>query len=160
MAETKITAEPGVPQIVVTRHFNFPRELVFQACTDPELVKQWLGPRRLETRFDCCEVRDGGRYRFVQWGEDGYEHAFRGVYHGTPTPESTVRTFEYEGAPGHVMLETTTLEEADGGTLMTGNSVFQTVADRDMMVAAGMDEGVYDSMARLEELLARLAPVS
>lgn len=160
MAETTISAEPGIPQVVVTRRFNAPKELVFQACTDPELVKQWLGPRRLETRFDVCEIRDGGRYRFVQWGEDGHEHAFRGVYHGTPTPESTVRTFEYEGAPGHVMLETTVLEDAGGGTLMTGNSVFQSVADRDMMVAAGMAEGVYDSMDRLEELLARLTPVS
>jgi uncharacterized protein YndB with AHSA1/START domain len=159
-SETEIVAEPGVPQIVITREFEAPRELVFRAHTDPELIAQWLGPRRLQTRFDRFEPRDGGTWRFVQWGEDGYEHGFHGVFHGTPTPDAMVRTFEYEGMPGHVLMETLTLTERDGRTLLRANTVFQSVADRDAMVASGMAEGAHDSMDRLEELLARLAPVS
>lgn len=159
MAGTEITAEPDTPLIVITRHFAAPRDLVFQAQTDPALIAQWLGPRRLQTRFDRFEARDGGTYRFVQWGEDGHEHAFHGVFHGTPTPDGMVRTFEYEGAPGHVSMETLTLTDEGGGTRLTTVSVFQSVADRDMMVQAGMSEGVYDSVDRLEELLARLASV-
>ena len=109
MGTTTITATPGQPQIVITREFDAPRDLVFRAFTDPELIVQWMGPKRLTMTIDHMEVRDGGTYRFTHQGDDGTAHGFRGVFHGTPSPESTVRTFEYEGYPGHISLESLTL---------------------------------------------------
>lgn len=157
MAGLQITAEPGVPQIVMTREFNAPRDLVYRAYTDPELLVQWLGPRRLTMTLDHFDVRDGGTWRYVHREDDGSEYGFRGVFHGEPSPErGIVQTFEFEGAPGHVSLETLTLEERDGQTLVRTNSVYQSVADRDAMIKSGMESGANDSMERLEELLARM----
>ena len=159
MAKTQITAEPGVPYIEITREFEAPRELLFRAHVDPELLVQWMGPRRLTLTVDRLEARDGGTWRFVHRDAEGNEYGFRGVHHGTPSPEGIVRTFEFEGAPGHVSLEWLTFEERDGKTLLRANSVYQSVEARDAMVRSGMEQGVNDSMERLEELVARLAPV-
>jgi uncharacterized protein YndB with AHSA1/START domain len=155
MNETVITAEPGMPLITITREFDAPRDLVFRAHIDPELLVQWLGPRDLTTTIDCYDARDGGTWRYVQKDADGNEYGFHGVFHGTPSPEAIVQTFEFEGVPGHVMLDTTTLEQRDGRTLMRTVSSFQSVEDRDGMIASGMEHGVRDSGDRLEELLAR-----
>ena len=155
MNETVITAEPGMPLITITREFDAPRDLVFRAHVDPELLVQWLGPRDLTTTIDRYDTRDGGTWRYVQKDADGNEYGFHGVFHGTPSPEAIVQTFEFEGVPGHVMLDTTTLEQRDGRTLMRTVSSFQSVEDRDGMIASGMEHGVRDSGDRLEELLAR-----
>ena len=155
MTETVITAEPGMPLITITRDFDAPRDLVFRAHIDPELLVRWLGPRDLTTTIDRYDARDGGTWRYVQKDADGNEYGFHGVFHGTPSPEAIVQTFEFEGVPGHVMLDTTTLEQRDGRTLMRTVSSFQSVEDRDGMVASGMERGVRDSGDRLEELLAR-----
>jgi uncharacterized protein YndB with AHSA1/START domain len=112
-------------------------------------------------RFDRLEARDGGRYRFVQWGEDGTEHAFRGVFHGDPSVENGIRqTFEYEGAPGDVAFETMSFEEHDGTTTLRVTTVFATVAARDGMISAGMETGAEEGYQKLDELIDRLAPVS
>jgi uncharacterized protein YndB with AHSA1/START domain len=146
--------EPGKQEIVMKRTFDAPRDLVFRTITDPDLIPRWWGPRYLTTTVDEMDVRPGGRWRYVQRAPDGQEHAFRGVYHDITAPDGFVCTFEYEGVPGHVLLETVTLEEVDGKTTMTEQSVFQSVADRDGMVAAGMESGAVEMMDRLEELLA------
>jgi uncharacterized protein YndB with AHSA1/START domain len=156
MGKTQITAEPGMPQIVITREFDAPRDLVFRAYTDPELLVQWLGPRDLTMTIDHYDVRDGGTWRYVHADVQGNEYGFHGVFHGAPSPESIVQTFEYEGAPGHVSLDTYTTEERDGRTLVRSVTSFQSVEDRDAMVASGMERGVYDSDERLAELLAKL----
>lgn len=156
MAKTEITAEPGIPQIVMTREFDAPRDLLFRAYTDPELLVRWLGPRDLAMRVDTYEVRDGGRWRYVQIDADGNEYGFHGVFHGTPSPDGIVQTFEFEGVPGHVALDTATFVERGGRTLVRRVSSFQSVEDRDGMVASGMERGVHDSDERLTELLARL----
>lgn len=158
--KTQIIAEPGVQQIVITREFAAPRELLFRAYTEPELLVQWLGPRRLTMTVDHFDVRDGGTWRYTHSGADGIAHGFHGVYHGVPSPNGIVQTFEYEGAPGHVSLETLTFEERDGKTVVRQSAVFQSVEDRDSAVQSGMEEGVNDSMERLDELLARLAPAN
>lgn len=160
MATTQITAEPGVPQIVITRDFDAPRELLFRAYTDPELLVQWLGPRALTMTIDRHDARDGGTWRFIHRDADGNEYAFHGVFHGTPSLDGIVRTFEFEGTPGRVSLETATFEEHDGRTLLRLNSVFQSVEDRDGMIQSGMEAGVNDSMDRLDELATRLASAS
>jgi uncharacterized protein YndB with AHSA1/START domain len=160
MAKTQIIAEPEVPQIVITREFDAPRDLLFRAYTDPELLVQWLGPRRLTMTIDRHEAHDGGTWRFIHRDADGNEFGFHGVFHGTPSPEGVVRTFEFEGAPRHVSLETLTFEERGGRTLVRTNAVFQSIEDRDAALQSGMEEGVNESMERLDELVARLAPVS
>ena len=158
MAKTQIVAEPGVPQIVITREFDAPRELLFRAHTDAALLVQWLGPRALTLTVDRLEARDGGRWRYIHRDAEGTEYAFHGVYHGTPSPDGIVQTFEFEGAPGHVSLETLTFEDQDGTTLLRQSAVFQSVADRDAALQSGMERGVNEGMERLDELVARLAP--
>ena len=156
MRKTQITAEPGVPQIIVTRTFDAPRELVFRAHTDPELLVQWHGPRDLTLSVDRYDVRDGGRWRLVHTDADGNQYGFHGVFHGTPSPDAIVQTFEFEGAPGHVKLDTTTFQQHDNGTLVRTVSAFQSVTDRDAMIAMGMERGVRDSNERLDELVTKL----
>ncbi|MDR2988557.1 MAG: SRPBCC family protein [Nocardiopsaceae bacterium] len=154
MSRTEITAEPGIPLIVMTREFDAPRDLVFRAYTDPELLVRWLGPRDLAMTVDCYEVRDGGRWRYVLADPHGNAHGFHGVFHGDPSPEAMVQTFEFEGAPGHVKLDTTTLTERAAKTVVRTVSAFPSVEDRDALIASGMEHGVRDSDERLALLLA------
>jgi len=154
MSKAVLTVEPARHDIVLTREFDAPRELVFKTYTDPQAIPNWWGPRRLSTTVDHMDVRPGGTWRFVQRDADGNEYAFHGVYHEVVPPERLVATFEFEGMPGHVVLETARLEDLGGRTKLTTTSVFQTVEDRDGMVASGMEEGATESMDRLEELLA------
>jgi uncharacterized protein YndB with AHSA1/START domain len=156
MTKTEIITAPGIPLIVITREFDAPRELVFRAQIDPDLLVRWLGPRDLTLTVDRYEVRNGGIWRYVNTDADGNTVGFHGVFHGDPSPDAIVQTFEFEGAPGHVCLQTATLTERDGKTLLRSVSSFQSVEDRDAMVAAGMERGVRDSDERLAELLARL----
>ena len=154
--QTTITAEPGKQEIVITREFDAPRELVFKTIMNPELVPQWWGPRYLTTIVDKMDVRPGGQWRFINRDAEGNEYAFHGVYHEVLAPERVVDTFEFEGLPetGHVTLETMRLEELPGGrTRLVTQSVFQSVADRDGMLQSGMESGVNDTNDRLEELL-------
>ena len=154
MGKTEIIAEPGTLQIIILREFDAPRGQVFRAFTEPDLLVQWLGPSRLRMTIDRYELRDGGVWRFTHSGEDGTQHHFHGVFHGAPSVEGIVRTSEYEGYPGPVSLETATFEEQDGKTLVRQNAVFQSVENRDGMIESGMEEGVNDSMDRLDALLA------
>ena len=156
MKKTAIVAEPNSLQIRMTREFAAPRELVFRAHTDPALLAQWLGPRDLTMEVDHFDVRNGGTWRYVSRAADGAEYGFRGVFHGDPSVDGIVQTFEYEGMPGHVCLETLTFEERDGATIPHANSVFQSVADRDGMIASGMETGVDEGYAKLDELLATM----
>ena len=155
MSDMKVVADPGTQEIVITRSFDAPRELVFKAFTDADAVRQWWGPDGSATSVDRLEARPGGRWRFVEREREGNEDGFHGVYHETLAPERLVNTFEYEGMPGHVLLETVVLEEQDGRTLMTDTSVFQSVADRDGMLQSGMETGAAESYARLDDYLAK-----
>jgi uncharacterized protein YndB with AHSA1/START domain len=154
---TKIIANPTEREIVMTRVFNAPRELVFRAVTDPKLMAQWWGPRRFTTTIDKMDVRPGGAWRFVHRDAEGHEYAFHGVYREVVPPERVVWTFEFEGMPGHVSLDTATFVEKDGKTTFTSTSVFQTLEDRDGMLQSGMEEGATESYDRLAELLEREA---
>ena len=155
MSDLKVVADPGTHEIVITRTFDAPRELVFKAFTDPDAVRQWWGQATSETVVDELEARAGGRWRFVERDGEGNEYGFHGVYHDATAPERIVYTFEFEGMPGHVLLETITFEEQDGKTHMTDRSVFQSVADRDGMLQSGMESGAAESYDRLDEYLAR-----
>jgi uncharacterized protein YndB with AHSA1/START domain len=155
MTETVLIAEPGKQEIVVTRVFDAPRALVFKTITDPDLIPQWWGPKYLTTTVERMEVKPGGIWRYIQKDAKGNEYAFHGVYHGIDAPERLVYTFEFEGIPGHVLLETVRLEDQNGKTKMIDQSVFQSVEDRDGMLMSGMEEGANETMDRLTGLLSK-----
>ena len=125
--------------------------------TDPALIPRWWGPRSLITKVVAMEVRPGGFWRFVQTDAAGKEFAFHGYYHEVHAPTRIVDTFEFEGTPGHVSLEVRTFQAQDGGTLLTDQTIFESVAVRDQMVAWNMEMGVRESMERLGELLGEQA---
>lgn len=144
---------PSDREVVITHVFDAPRELVFEAHTDPALIPKWWGWRGFPTIVDRMEVRPGGVWRFVQRGQDGKEYAFNGVFREVVPPERLVQTFEFEGMPRHVLLQTATFEDHGGKTKLTITSLFQSVEDRDGMLKSGMEEGATESMDRLAELL-------
>ncbi len=142
--------------IIATRLLDAPRTLVWKALTDPDMIPRWwLGPGEagLATHVDVLSLQWGGRWRFVQRDPAGNEYAFRGVHHSVEEPSRIVRTFEFEGMPGHVVLETLTLKDAPHGTRLTVHSSCQTPEDRDGLVGSGMEEGLRDSWNNLAELL-------
>jgi uncharacterized protein YndB with AHSA1/START domain len=147
---------PSDREIAMTRVFDAPRELVFKAYTDPSRIPQWWGPKGFTTTVDQMDVRPGGVWRFVQRGPDGSEYAFNGVYREIAPPQRIVSTFEFEGMPGHVSVETLTLEEHTGKTKVTSMSLFQTVEDRDSMLQSGMEAGAAETYDRFAELLEAL----
>jgi uncharacterized protein YndB with AHSA1/START domain len=102
---------------------------------------------------DTLDARIGGSWRFVQTDPDGTEFSFRGVYHDVVPPARIINTFEVESRPGHVALETLTLEVEDGKARLTNRYVFQTLEDRNWMIASGMEEGAVDTWERLAELV-------
>jgi uncharacterized protein YndB with AHSA1/START domain len=155
MSKINLIAEPGKQETTTSRVFDAPRDLVFKVSNDPALIPEWWGPRYLTTTVDQMDVRPGGIWRFVQSEPDGNSYGFHGVYHSIEAPERTVMTFEFEGMPGHVLMQTTTFEEQDGKTLMTVHSVYQSVEDRDGMIQSGMEEGEAESYDRFAELLAK-----
>ena len=152
-----LTAEPGLPFIVGRREFDAPLHNVWRAYTEPELMAQWLGPRRYEIDDLELDARTGGHYQFTHRGEDGQEFAFRGVIHSVEDHRSITQTFEFAGWPGHVSLEQLVFTDlGEDRTRLDVRSVFQSVEDRDGMVASGMEGGMTESYERLEELLPTL----
>jgi uncharacterized protein YndB with AHSA1/START domain len=150
---TTITAQPGTPFIDISREFEATPAQVFRAATDPDLlVVQWLGPRDLEMEVVEYDVRPGGSYRYIH-RRAGEEYAFRGVFHTVTKDECVVQTFEFEGAPGQVSLETATYEDLGGRTRLRTRSVFPSVEARDAMLASGMEHGVNDSYDKLAALV-------
>jgi uncharacterized protein YndB with AHSA1/START domain len=156
MSKTQIDAPAGVPFIDIEREFDAPRDLVFRAYTDPEMLVQWLGPRKYKMTIESWEPRDGGKWRFIHSDDDGNAYGFHGVFHGEQTPDGMLQTFEFEGAPGHVSLEKLVLEERDGKTTVRNHAVYQSIEARDAMIDSGMESGMNDGFDRLDDLLARL----
>lgn len=158
MGKLDIKAEPGSQEIIVTREFDAPRDVLFQAMTDPKAIPEWWGPSYLTTVVEKMDVKKGGVWRFVQRDPEGNEYAFNGVYHEIVAPERMVYTFEWEGLPGHILMETVRFEEKNGKTIVIDQSVFQSVADRDGMLSNGMEDGAEESMDRLMAVVARRMP--
>jgi uncharacterized protein YndB with AHSA1/START domain len=145
---------PSDREIASERIFDAPRERVFAAYTDPELVARWWGPRGTTTSVERMDVEPGGEWRFVIRNDsDGRENAFKGVYREVAAPERIVQTFEWEGLPGHVVVETVGFEDLGERTRVRGVSLFHTGEERDGMLASGMEGGLTESHERLAELL-------
>jgi uncharacterized protein YndB with AHSA1/START domain len=154
--ETTLVAPEGQPTVEITREFDAPPERVYRAHTDPELVKQWLGPRRLTMRIDHYDISRGGSYRYTHVEEDGTEYGFWGVVHDARPGELVIQTFGFDGAPDTPSFDKMTLEELPGGrTRMRIVSVMHEVADRDAFLASGMEGGMDESYERLDDLLAQ-----
>jgi len=146
MTEQVTLTTPDAREIHVERVFDAPRERVFAAFTDPELIPQWWGGG---TVVDQMDVRPGGTWRFVAG-----EMVFRGEYKEVTPPERIVQTFEREGMPGR-HLETTEFEELGGAqTKLKLTLVFDTPEERDMLLKYGGEAGMNETYARLDELLA------
>jgi uncharacterized protein YndB with AHSA1/START domain len=144
---------PSDTEIRMTRVFDAPRELVFEAHSSCEHMSNWWGPRKYE--FASCEVdfRPGGKWRIVHSSPGEEDQGFRGEFREIVPPERIVWTFEWEGLPGHISVETLTLEESDGKTTVTANAVYDSVEDRDGMLQTGMEEGAAETYDRLDEYL-------
>jgi uncharacterized protein YndB with AHSA1/START domain len=151
-AQAQVTAQ-GDREIVAERVFDAPRERVFQAFIDPELIPRWWGRRQDTTTVEKMDVRVGGDWRFVTEAPDG-SHAFRGTYRVIEPPETLEQTFEWEGMPGHIVVETATFEDLGGRTRVRTRSLFHTTEERDGMLATGMEDGMNETYERLDELLA------
>ena len=153
LPKTEYTIEPGKQDLTSTVVLDAPRELVFKCYTDPKLFARWWGPSRYRNEVEKYDSRPGGEWKVTQVGEDGSRHAFRGVNHDVVAPDRICQTFEYLGFPGHVALQTATFEALGNKTKIVAQIVFQSVMDRDGMVASGMQSGADESMERLQDLL-------
>lgn len=155
-AGTSRVTTPSDREIRIERIFNASRDRVWQAFTDAKLLAQWWG-RGHKVDIERLEVQRGGHWRFVEHtdqGPQGFEGRFREV---TP-PERLVQTFEWDGMPGHVLVNTITFEDlGDGRTLVATMSLFHTTQERDGMVQSGMESGLNQSYAALDNLLMRKA---
>jgi uncharacterized protein YndB with AHSA1/START domain len=155
-APTATVTTPTDREVHIERVFDAPRDRVFAAFTDPSLISEWWGPHDTTTVVEQMDVRRGGSWRFVIRHADGREHAFRGTYREVTPPERIVQTFEWEGMPGHVAVETASFEDLGDRTKVTTISLFHTTEERDGMLTSGMERGTNETYARLDELLARL----
>jgi uncharacterized protein YndB with AHSA1/START domain len=156
-AAKAIVTTPSEREIRAERVFDAPRELVYKAFTDPELIPQWWGPRGVTTIVDQMDVRVGGSWRFVCRNPEGREDAFHGTFRDLTPPERAQQTFEWEGMPGYVCLETAELHDlGDGRTKLVTTTLFFTHEERDGMLGTDMEVGMNESYDRLDELLARL----
>ncbi len=155
---TSIEADPALPIIRMTRDFDAPVADLFRAHTDGDLAAQWIGPhsqRMVVERWDCTS---GGGYRYRSSGDDGVEHRFFGSFHDVRPDERIVQTFTYEGFPDGVALETGLFTDlGDGRSRLAWTSLCDSMEDRDMMLASGMEVGIEEGYAKLDALLARPA---
>jgi uncharacterized protein YndB with AHSA1/START domain len=157
-AATEMNANLTTPsdrEIRVERIFNAPRERVWKAFTDPLLVAQWWG-RGNKLVVERLEVQRGGRWRFVEHGPEGIQ-GFEGRFREVTPLERVVQTFEWDGMPGHVIVETMTLEDlGDGRTKLVTVSLFHTAEERSGMLHSGMEQGMNQSYAALDRVLASI----
>ena len=152
IGELTITT-PGDSEIVMTREFDAPRDLVFEANTSCEHMSKWWGPRKYEVASCEIDFRPGGKWRIVHRGPGGEEHGFRGEFREIVRPERLVWTFEYEGFPGEISVQTLTLEEHDGKTTATAVATYDSVEARDATLQSGMGEGAAETYDRLDDYL-------
>lgn len=146
----------GDLEITLSRDFDAPRALVYRLWFDPVRLPEFWGPRAHVTRVDTWNFEPGGAWRVVSTDDDGTEYAFRGEFREINDGESVTWTFEFEGAPGHIAVETISFEELDGGrTRMFTRSIGGSKEAVDAMIDSGMEKGAGEMMDRFAELLER-----
>jgi uncharacterized protein YndB with AHSA1/START domain len=152
-----ITAPEGVPFIDIEREFDAPVAAVFRAHKEPDLIKQWLGPNGYEMDIQRYDFTTGGGYRYVHRNPQGQEFAFNGVFHVVRDNQFAIQTFEFEGFPDVVAIESLRFEDlGDGRTRLVAHSVYPSLESRDGMVASNMEVGVTEGYERLDKVAASL----
>ena len=155
IAEATIEADPTLPIIRITRDFAATPAQLLRAHTDPELFARWVGPDGMRTTLDHWDATTGGSWRFTG-SHDGQEYGFHGSFHEVG-PNRIVQTFTWEGQPEGVSLETLTFEDlGDGRTRLHAQSLVDSIEGRDAWLRSGMEVGVNDGYAKLDDLLKEL----
>jgi uncharacterized protein YndB with AHSA1/START domain len=159
MSDRQLVIErTGDLEITMTREFASPPDVCWRLWTDPELQPEFWGPRRMQTRVDAWDFRPGGAWRMVNIDTDGTEYGFRGEFREIVPGSSLTWTFEFEGAPGEIAVETVTFEAIEHGcTRMVTRSTGTSREGVDAMLESGMEQGASEMMERFDELLARVA---
>lgn len=153
-----MTAPEGLPFTDVEREFDAPVAAVFRAHKDPELIKQWLGPHGYEIEIERYDFRSQGVYRYIHRDPEGAEYAFNGVFHVVRENEFAIQTFEFEGFPDVVSIESLTFEDLGGGrTRLKGHAVYPSLEARDGMIGSDMEQGLAECYERLDAVLAASA---
>jgi uncharacterized protein YndB with AHSA1/START domain len=153
-AQRATLTKPTDREIRVERTFDASRDRVWEAYTDPALVAQWWG-RGNNMVIERMEVKRGGHWRYAEHSDKG-THGFEGRYREVTPKDRIVRTFEWDGMPGHVIVETTEFKDlGDGRTLIVATSLFHTPEERDGMLNSGMEGGMNESYFALDRLLAK-----
>jgi uncharacterized protein YndB with AHSA1/START domain len=147
---------PTDEQIVITREFDAPKELVYKAFTTPELVKRWWNAKRGEVTIAEIDLRVGGKWRYVMVADGGFEVAFHGEYREIVPNERIVSTEVYEGMPDAEAVNTATFTEVDGRTTLTILVQHQSKEHRDAHIESGMEAGMQDAMDLLEQVAVSL----
>jgi len=138
----------------IERVFDAPRERVFAVFIDPELIPRWWGPHGTETIVEEMDARTGGDWRYLTRGSDGTEITFRGTYREVTHPERIVQTFEWDGMPGYVSLDSSEFVDLGEQTKVVTTSTFLFGEERDGMIESGMEGGLNETYERLDAVLA------
>ena len=152
-----INAPEGLPFVDFEREFDAPVEAVFRAHQDPALVKEWQGPDGYGMELESYEFKTGGRFRIIHRDPEGEEYVFTGVYHVVRENELAIQTFEFEGFPDVVSIESLTFEDLGAGrTRLRGHATYPSLEARDGMVSSGMEIGMSQGYDRLDKILTTL----
>jgi uncharacterized protein YndB with AHSA1/START domain len=154
LAPRAIVTTPGDREIHIERIFNAPRDRVWRAFTDPDQLKQWWG-RGNEVVIEKHDFQRGGHWRFVEHSKEGV-HGFEGRFREIKPMDRVERTFEWDGMPGYVIIESADFADlGDGRTKVTIRSLFYSQEERDGMLNSGMEGGMNQSFEALDRLLAK-----
>jgi uncharacterized protein YndB with AHSA1/START domain len=150
--KTKISAEDGKQEIVITREFDLPLELLFKAYVEPEIVEQWMGTKVLK-----LENKKHGGWQFETTDSNGNKHGFNGVIHEFTPNQKIIRTFEMDNTPFPVQIEFLEFEKIDDDTsLLNMHIVYKSVADRDRMLKLPFAGGLNLAHNRLQDVMGKL----
>ena len=153
---TAVVTLPTDTEILITREFDAPRHLVYKAYTTPELIKRWWSGDRGEVTIAEVDLRVGGRWRYVMTANGGFEVAFHGEYREIVSNERIVSTEVYEAMPDGEALDTLTLTEVDGRTILTLLMKLASQEDRDAVINSGMEGGLQEAFDHLEQVAVSL----
>ena len=150
--KTKVNAEDGKQELIITREFDLPLELLFKAYSKPDLVEQWMGTKVLK-----LENKKHGGYQFETTDPKGNKYGFNGVIHEFNLNKKITRTFEFENTPFGVQLEVLEFEQlTDDSSKLTIHTIFESVAKRDQMLQMPFTQGINMAHNRLQEILNKL----
>jgi uncharacterized protein YndB with AHSA1/START domain len=148
-----VTAPETLPFIDLERDFDAPVAALFAAHRDPELLEQWLGPNGYQMKIDHYDFVPGGSWRYRHITPQG-EFGFHGVFHAVRENEFAIQTFEFEGAPDIVSIESVTFTDLGAGrTRLSVHAAYPSLEARNAMIAGGMERGIREGYERLESLV-------